>query len=203
MREPAAALLQAEGKPTPPPKLQKKPPPPKPMAGLFAGIPVKLPPVGLFPAVTVGMDHPPTPTLPSGQSQEPSGDGESERGYSTSSSSNPWKAMGFLGPPIPAKYPPPASDGTVEAPLPSVDEVALRGTAADSSGFQGLHGPGIQYGYADSAGDGSGTSDHGEDREEHACMMVDISEDDGFCQEPGQVRETSACDSDRATCDQR
>ena len=62
----------------------------------------------------------------------------------------------------------------MEVALPSVDEVVLRGTAADSSGFQGLHGSGIQHGYSDSGGDGSGTSDQGEDREEHACMMVDI-----------------------------
>ena len=58
----------------------------------------------------------------------------------------------------------------MEVALPSVDEVVLRGMAADSSRFQGLHGSGIQYGYADSVGDGSGTSDHGEDREEHTVL---------------------------------
>ena len=182
MREPPAALkAKAKGNPTPPPKATKKPPPPKPT--LYPGIPVKQPPDGAaYPAkpasaATAWLDHPPTP--PSGQSQEPSGEDESGQGYSTSSS-NPWEAMAFPGPPIPAKSSPPASEGTMEVALPSVDEVALRGTAADSSGFQGLHGSGNRYGYADSVGDGSGTSDHGEDREEHACMMVDVSEDDGF-----------------------
>ena len=76
-------------------------------------------------------------------------------------------------------------EDATESALPFVNEVSLRGTAADSSGFQGLHGLGIRHGYFDSGGDGSGTSDHGEDREEHACMVVDLSEDDSFvtCQD--------------------
>ena len=175
-------VAKAKGDNTPPPKWQKKLPPPKPM--MFPGITVKQPPdAATYPvkpasAAVTWLDPVLPPTPPSGQSQEPSGD-EYEHGYSTDSS-NPWKAMGSLGPSIPAKSSPPASVGTAELALPSVDEVVLRGTAADSSGVEGLHGPGIQYGYADSEDDGGNTSDQGEDREEHACMMVDISEDDSF-----------------------
>ena len=45
---------------------------------------------------------------------------------------------------MPTMPTPPAMGDATESVLPSVDEVSLRGTAADSSGFQGTHGLSIK-----------------------------------------------------------